>query len=73
MSYLKFKTFQSTLPPRGVTSVVTAIFNNVVISIHTPTKGSDKNAVILVAGLAISIHTPTKGSDQEQFYLNLFL
>ena len=56
-------TFQSTLPARGATTVLFALFVPEIISIHAPRTGSDDESGDAVKSTEISIHAPRTGSD----------
>ncbi len=58
------KAFQSTLPARGATVVLSILaFGILVISIHAPRTGSDLRNLHVPANITISIHAPRTGSD----------
>ena len=59
--------FQSTLPMRGATFVVSDLFFYVLISIHAPHAGSDVRAFFSSWASLISIHAPHAGSDCPGF------
>ena len=55
--------FQSTLPVKGVTRSQWMIPASEIVSIHTPSEGSDvQQGECLFLG-DVSIHTPSEGSD----------
>ncbi len=58
--------FQSTLPVRGATEVMSLIPACQWISIHAPRAGSDSTAGLLTRLMSISIHAPRAGSDVQQ-------
>ena len=58
--------FQSTLPARGATGAMTTFFIPIVISIHAPRTGSDRNRRVHFGGFEISIHAPRTGSDSAK-------
>ena len=55
--------FQSTLPARGATNVITPAADDFCISIHAPRTGSDGAGLPNQPGHDISIHAPRTGSD----------
>ena len=58
--------FQSTLPMRGATSRMRAIYRFNQISIHAPHAGSDEGNSSKAIANTISIHAPHAGSDQRR-------
>ena len=58
--------FQSTLPARGATKLVTCFSVAKNISIHAPCTGSDVISVLLTSASNISIHAPCTGSDRAR-------
>ena len=61
---LAYQVFQSTLPVRGATCLISERHTDMTISIHAPRAGSDVLRINpLYYILAISIHAPRAGSD----------
>ena len=59
----QYNKFQSTLPLRGATQIITIYTSQEKISIHTPLAGSDPSQSPASGYDRISIHTPLAGSD----------
>ena len=59
----QYNKFQSTLPLRGATQIITIYTSQEKISIHTPLAGSDHLHAKVHLACDISIHTPLAGSD----------
>ena len=55
--------FQSTPPARGATRTVYQAFRRIVISIHAPREGGDKELLFFIELSQISIHAPREGGD----------
>ena len=60
------KVFQSTLPTRGATELVTEVRAQIFISIHAPHAGSDTDCQNFAIDIIISIHAPHAGSDANR-------
>ena len=61
--YITGKTFQSTPPARGATTLTQAEYDALTISIHAPREGGDRCGYQRRQHHPISIHAPREGGD----------